>query len=169
MTRIKGYDQWKTASPYDDEPDAEELGITPSIQAILDTLHGDDGEGGYDLWLFYRSIYKYTPCGPSIGFRINGEWKYCDDLPRHTKENDVVDAVHVSSIVEGVDFGVEGYSLDGEFTPEEFWDKVDAVDREADYIWNQTHGCEDCDTPGEWGHDAINPDCKTCKGNGVVI
>lgn len=32
------------------------------------------------VWCFYRSIYKYTDCGPSIGFCINGGWYYCDDL-----------------------------------------------------------------------------------------
>lgn len=165
MTRIKGYDQWKTASPYDDEPDPpEELGITPSIQAILDHLHGGD-----DLYMFYRSIYKYTPCGPAIGFRINGEWKYCDDLPRHVGENDVVDAVSISSIVEGVDCEVPAHYCEGEFTTEYFWSQMDNVVAWADRIWDETHGCEDCGTEGELGYIAINPDCKHCGGNGVVI
>lgn len=166
MTKIKGYDQWKTASPYDDEPDPPDdpMGIAPSIQAIMDTLHGGD-----DLWLFYRSIYKYTPCGPSVGFRINGEWKYCDDLPRHVTENEIVDAVHVSSIVEGVDCGVEGANLFVPFPAEHFWELVDSVDKQAQVLWDETHGCEDCGPETEMGYIAINPDCKTCHGSGAVI
>ncbi len=165
MTRIKGYDQWKTASPYDNEPDPpEDEGITPSIQAILDHLHGGD-----DLYLFYKSIYKYTPCGPSVGFRINGEWKYCSDLPREVGENDVVDGVHVSSIVEGVDYGVEGANLFEPFPAEHFWELVDSVDRQAQVIWDDTHGCEGCGPENEMGYITINPKCKTCGGSGTVI
>lgn len=156
-----GYDQWKTASPYDDEAPCEICGIDPAdcqcpecpvcealgqfregdisclnhdpldvgsdapyrwaeilpryenfkanIRAILNHPVGHraalalmDELGADDLYSVYRSVYKYTDCGPSIGFLVrytieqdNGEsgpghvddetvvrWIYCDDLRR---------------------------------------------------------------------------------------
>lgn len=85
-----------------------------------------DHTGPYDL---YRSTYKYTDCGPSVGFQVswiecndNGEagpggtgdevksrWFYCDDLAnlgswQHMNERGfIVTALSVSSIVEGID------------------------------------------------------------------
>jgi len=83
-----------------------------------------DFEGPYDL---YRSVYKYTACGPSVGFTVQYESEpqdiedlghevtksyYCDDLRKLGTWADMrehgmlVLAIGVSSIVEGVDFEV---------------------------------------------------------------
>lgn len=45
------------------------------IRRLVRRLVGYDGVGR-----FYRSVYKATDCGPSIGFCIDGRWVYCDDL-----------------------------------------------------------------------------------------
>ena len=130
-------------------------------------------------WYCYRSIYKYTACGPAMGFRIRhvseqykeGKWFFCSDLPAYSGDRLIIDAVHVSSIVEGVDWGVEGYTLEGEFTEDEFYEVVEKVNREADEIWKMTHGCEECgpEDPYYGDHIAINPECKKCEGYGQII
>ena len=45
------------------------------------------------------------------------------------------------------------------------------VDKEAEKIWNDTHGCEDCGIVSELheGLHAINFQCKTCEGEGIII
>lgn len=83
-----------------------------------------DHEGPYDL---YRATYKYTPCGPSVGFLISDtcsdgkadtRWYYCDESRKlgTWAEMDakglLVLAVSVSSIVEGVDYGTGELVLD---------------------------------------------------------
>jgi hypothetical protein len=70
-----------------------------------------------------------------------------------------------------------------------FWAAVRAVEAEAKQIWMATHGCDGCwpkehclpegDEPCtgceccedlDWpGHRRVNPDCKTCGGEGIVI
>lgn len=77
--------------------------------------------------------------------------------------------ITIGSIVEGVDFDASPVDLQFPFTIEELDKAIQSVEDECEYIWQQTHGCEDCNTPGEWGHDAINPNCPTCRGEGIII
>ena len=97
----------------------------------------------------------------------------------------VIKALHVSSIVEGCDHGTETYTT--EWTPEDvepeelkkrFWESVTAVNNEADRIWKETHGCDDCRLHWvrEWGMELEEGDdchvwesCPTCEGDGVPI
>ena len=76
----------------------------------------------------YRSVYKYTACGPTVGFCIEyievlppdgfddyphevarSKWVYCDDLytlgtwSDMARQGQLILAISVSSIVEGVD------------------------------------------------------------------
>jgi len=43
------------------------------------------------------------------------------------------------------------------------------------HIWKDTHGCDKCWDEDEWGNERefgawpINPECKTCKGQGTII
>lgn len=99
---------------------------------------------------FSNRVYKGTDCGAWLG---------------------IVDSrtIMMGSIVEGCDFGTESHTLEWPFTKEAFWDVLEDIESEASYIWDQTHGCEDCGIEGEWGHPAINPECKTCKGQGEII
>lgn len=91
-----------------------------------------------------RNVYKYTDCGAWITF-----WDDCIDI---------------GSIVEGCDYGTDTYTLTYPFEIKEFWDALKAVEDEADSIWESTHGCEDCGLNG-----AINLECKTCEGEGVIL
>lgn len=96
-----------------------------------------------------RRIYKGTDCGAWI--KVEGI------------------VTTIGSIVEGVDFGTETHELTWPFTKDDFWTAVHKVEEEARYIWEQTHGCDDCNCEGEWGHPAINPNCTTCGGDGDII
>lgn len=131
----------------------------------------------------YRQLYKYTDCGPSLGVSVvypNGsrKWLYCDALyglgtwADMAKRGERITHLSVGSIVEGVDFDCE--TIEVPVHPlidlrKRLYGAVEAVNREADYIWSQTHGCPECKTEGEWGHPAINPKCKACKGEGVIL
>ena len=103
-----------------------------------------------DAGVFSHRVYKGTTCGAWLAIMDSR-------------------TIMVGSIVEGCDFDTDTITLEWPFTKKVFWSALDAVENEADYIWSQTHGCEDCKTEGEWGHDAINPECKTCHGQGAII
>lgn len=135
----------------------------------------------------YRSIYKYTATGPSVGFCIRyvevlppdgfddypheierERWMYCDELYRlgswadMAHRGELIVAVSVSSIVEGVDTTTDIHEVlcDPDYlmnraTPDEIdslhetlkrlFDRALAlVEAEADEIWQATHGCETC-------------------------
>lgn len=176
--------------------------------AMLDWLKGCS-EGPYDL---YRSTYKYTACGPTVGFRFEYEedeysigagdyvcvrkesdWVWCDDLRKwpdweQLEEGGIVVlGVAVGSIVEGVDQCADTIYLeedpDEPITEAMFDEAVETVDKQADEIWKETHGCGRCselanhvglygDTTEGW--DGITPchaDCDNpdCMGDGVPI
>ena len=97
-----------------------------------------------------KAVFKVTQCGAFL--KIINQY-----------------TIQLGSIVEGCDFGTETYTLVWPFSPTEFWETLDEIEGEASYIWDQTHGCDYCHVEGEWGHEAIDPLCKNCKGQGVVI
>jgi len=120
-----------------------------------------------------RTVYKYTNCGAWFSFegRLNEEWD-CKGLepqlindPLHNSGGEVT----VGSIVEGVDWGTEEYTLQFPFTLVEFNQALDDVEEEAELIWNDTHGCDDCSPFTELGYRIINPVCPTCKGEGIIM
>jgi len=89
-----------------------------------------------NAWKFYRALYKGTACGPMVGFRIDGEWVYGQDLPDKTPiEKLDLSGVRVSSIVEGSDVEIDGKIFDAPFKPDEFWKAVKAVNDEASFYW----------------------------------
>ncbi len=105
-----------------------------------------------------RNTYKYTTCGAWIH---ESDW-----------------GIALGSRVEGVAENTETYTLNYPFTIDQFQDALQSVENEAEEIWNDTHGCENChDEPhvDEWGNERefgawpINPECKTCKGEGTII
>ena len=96
----------------------------------------------------------------------------------------------LGSIVEGVDQETGVYELEVRQLDEEpkqfaerFYKALEDVEREAEFIWNQTHGCETCakhwqvdeyhgDAEFTWGLDGVTPvwkDCPDCNGYGAVI
>ena len=102
--------------------------MNASIRKLVEPLTGDN------LRMFYKTIYKATPCGPMIGFRIDGEWVYGNDLPTEVG-NAMVDGVSISSIVEGSDVEIEGQKFTNEFVTHAFWQAVVAVNHEAKFYW----------------------------------
>lgn len=97
-----------------------------------------------------KAVYKATDCGAFVTAEAG--------------------QVVVGSIVEGVDYGTENHILVYPFTLSDFWEAIEKVELEAEMIWSATHGCDDCGEEDPWtGSVAINPECKTCEGEGVVI
>ena len=116
------------------------------------------GCGEETLENLQRNVYKYTACGAWVSEGEQG--------------------VFLGSIVEGSDQCTMTHNLQYPFTIDQFQDALQAVEDEADEIWKATHGCEDChDHPqvDEWGNEnefgawPINPECKTCEGEGAII
>lgn len=107
------------------------------------------GANGTSEEALSRRVYKATDCGAWLAKTHDG--------------------VQVGSIVEGTDATTDTHDLQYPFTPAEFWTALEEVEAEASYIWNQTHGCDRCGIEGEWGDPAINPECKSCHGQGAVI
>jgi len=102
-------------------------------QAIIELLSDYDS-----LHSFYRAVYKGS-IGHSIGFRIGGEWEYGDSLPREplSEVEEPVDAISVSSIVEGSDVEIDGNVLEGDFTKEDFWELCDDVAKQVEFYWER--------------------------------
>jgi hypothetical protein len=127
----------------------------------------------------YRLAYKYTDCGPAIGFKLEGKAPiYCDSLrelgtwAEMTGRGERVEYLTVSSIVEGVDTETETVEVPCEplDTLVSRWgEAIEEVNRQAKDIWNETHGCEKCGPESECGYRVINPKCRACKGRGVIL
>lgn len=111
-----------------------------------DILNNSDFEEQFkdynSLFELYKSVYKYTDCGPSLGVHVyieqpdNGEFGpeqgssespyktfYCDDLKKLGSFKDMnrlgilILELSVSSIVEGLDQGTQTYAI--EWSPAE--------------------------------------------------
>ena len=96
-----------------------------------------------------RSIYKYTNCGAWITLKEK--------------------SLEIGSIVEGVEWGTATHYLTYPFSSDEFENVVKNVEYEAKEIWNETHGCNECPENPENGYRFIDPECKSCKGEGVIL
>ena len=162
----------------------------------LEEGEGDEGDGRMNDLLIalceefdadtvgalYRRVYKGSACGMSMGVELVGQGHlYCEDLYKVTVESlrskeARATAIMLSSIVEGVDETTSTQVIDTpEATTDDFWTAADRVEAEADDIWMQTHGCEDC--AAHWGVDfeyecgaiPVWSDCPGCGGSGTVI
>ena len=95
----------------------------------------------------YRSIYKYTECGPWLSVQLHdGTWKHCDEL--RGIENGNVRSLMVGSIIENSDAEVPGIVIDLiEYeTPEDavaaFNNAVEEVNDLACALWDEANGDE---------------------------
>jgi len=154
---------------------AEGEAMAEMIQAVLDD-HDAENFARLD-----RNLYKYTDCGASLGLELWSDEMVWSGDPRmaEIKPGDVK-GIGVGSIVEGVDAEVEHEFI----YPDRFLDGdeedlkhiflaaydalVERVEEAARDIWNQTHGCDDCGPDDGWGRP-INPECKTCHGEGTIL
>jgi len=154
---------------------AEGEAMAEMIQAVLDA---HDAENFARL---NRSLYKYTDCGASLGLELWSGEMIWSGSPRLTEiQPGDVRAIGVGSIVEGVDEVVEHDFI----YPEAFLNRdeedlnpvfvaayeavVERVEEAAREIWDRTHGCDDCGPDDGWGRP-INPECKTCHGEGTIL
>jgi len=129
---------------------------SPEMTKLLDETFGREGLSGWQ-----KSVYKGTDCGA---------WLEVID------ENEI----RMGSIVEGADECAETHTLTMPFTEQEVWNALEAIEKDCDRIWKETHGCDDCWPEGcagefefyeerPFGGWAINPNCKSCDGDGIVI
>lgn len=111
-------------------------------------------------WLAGRSLYKYTDCGPSLGFLVpgfkdRGFIHYEDKEARLENQpwwSDCI-GVQVSSIVEGSDAEVMPVTLTWPFTEEQFDNVVKDVNSEACRLWDEANGPVDADDEDEDAQD----------------
>lgn len=81
--------------------------------------------------------------------------------------------VSFGSIVEGVDAYAQVQTVAFPCEEKEVWDALQAVEDEAAWIWDETHGCPSCwggeEVEGEMGGRMVDPECPVCKGHGTII
>ena len=77
--------------------------------------------------------------------------------------------VRVGCIIEGVSAVTETHELKYPFEIDAFWETLQEVAQEAGAIWDDTHGCPSCGEENEDGNIAINSECKSCYGEGIII
>ena len=126
---------------------------------------------GFNDFSFDKLMHEWVHCGE---LHHLGTWKDLDE------KGVLVTAMMVGSIVEGVDqcaesIVVEAHQLDEE--PAEFYRRfyvaLSEVERDAEAIWNETHGCETCakhfgrDLDGELS--PVWTDCPDCEANGRFV
>ncbi len=155
----------------------------PSIQTLAIAFRSYIGPGQ-----LYRSVYKAVSCGPSVAMEVDGI-TICNDAlyglgnwaefgSKHKK----VTSISLSSIVEGVNQCTTTHKiriLVAHQVRDDFWAAVKSVNREAEKIWNDTHGCKVCaklwadnippEAAGEDGITPVHPKCPGCGGHGCVI
>lgn len=111
--------------------------------ACLEAILADNGSDP-TLTALYRSIYKYTECGPWLSVQTwDGRWFHCHQL--HKVDMYEVRRLLVGSIVEGSDAEVTADPIDlvacesPEAAVELFNRTVDWVNDEACALWNDAN------------------------------
>ena len=117
--------------------------------ACLDAILSDNGSS-MTLPALYRSIYKYTDCGPWLSVQTwDGRWFHCQDL--HKVDKTEVRYLLVGSIVEGSDAEVSADPIDllacesPEDAVKRFNSAVEWVNDEACRLWDEANDDEDMD------------------------
>lgn len=75
----------------------------------------------------------------------------------------------VGSIVEGIDAEVMPEEVSLPCTPDDLTRAVEVVEAEAQRLWDETHGCENCGEENETGYRRVDSECSSCGGTGVTI
>ncbi len=165
------------------DPDRHLYGPEPSEDDCIRNEHGMEVLAEFDCknWgEFYRRLYKGSDCGVSVGVVFAGpdQTIYCDRLYDFGPEEWPIE-VHISSIVEGVDQETETIVVD--LLPDNPMDRIyaacDEIEKQAQEIWDATHGCDKCAELIEKelgfgpldGENHVHPDCPECGGQGIVI
>lgn len=77
--------------------------------------------------------------------------------------------VAFGSIVEGIDAQVGAYTIRLPCKASDLDRMIERIEKEANDLWNDTHGCEACGGENELGYRTINPACAECDGQGTII
>ena len=145
----------------------------PHEQEVEEWVLSDALEQEVEEWVNSNALYRL------------GTWADMDS------QGVLVTALKVGSIVEGCDNGTDEHELEVKQLDEEpeqfaerFFKAVEEVNAEANFMWNDTHGCETCakhwhnegvlaHTYGSFeGCDGMTPvwkDCPDCEGSGTCI
>ena len=88
-----------------------------------------------------RNTYKFTSCGAWFEFEGKPieQWD-CKGLEPQLLDDPFYNAggkIIIGSIVEGCDYETEQYTLEFPFTLGDFWDSLDDVEIEAEYLWKK--------------------------------
>lgn len=147
-------------------PCGPSMGATITYVKVFEPDYGSDMpyEEQVTETLYCDNLYKL------------GTWAQMDD------QGILLLGLCVSSIVEGVDYETETIEVDAKQLDEEpekfaarFSAAVEKINKEADSIWNDTHGCESCakhwgiDFDAECGNIPVWTECAECGGSGTVI
>lgn len=121
----------------------EQIAEGEHVNACLAAIFADDGCDP-TLPALYRSIYKYTACGPHLSVQTwNGRWFHCQDL--HKVDKNEVRYLLVGSIVEGSDADVTADPIDlmecesPEHAVALFNQTVEWVNDEACALWEEAN------------------------------
>jgi hypothetical protein len=127
----------------------EQIAEGEHANACLDAILSDNGSD-MTLPALYRSIYKYTECGPWLSVQTwDGRWFHCENL--HKVDNRDVRYLLVGSIVEGSDADVTADPIDlvecdsPEAAVALFNRTVEWVNDEACALWREAHDEDDED------------------------
>ena len=123
----------------------KEITADPKLESLLNDTFGRDGLEGWK-----KTLYRETECGAWL--------ELVDPL-----------TIKMGSIVEGVEECAEEITLKYPFKINCVWEALDQIEKDCDRIWMETHGCEDCGDEDETGYRSVNPNCKTCEGQGISI
>lgn len=96
-----------------------------------------------------RRLYKDTNCG--ISFWTDGK------------------RVVVAGYCEGSERECPPHAFEFPFEERAFDEAVEEADNEGCEVWNDTHGCEKCNTSEIDGDKPVDPNCQACGGAGMVI
>jgi hypothetical protein len=125
----------------------EQIAEGEHANACLDAILSANGSD-MTLPALYRSIYKYTPCGPWLSVQTwDGRWFHCDKL--HKVDKNEVRYLLVGSIVENSDAEVEADPIDlvecesPEHAVALFNQTVEWVDDEACALWEEANAEEE--------------------------
>lgn len=178
MKSIPGYDQWKTASPYDEFDDT----ICACCGYKLDGDQCEIGDWSNDGFCSKDCQYDYEDgFSPSVIYPITkmftylfGEhWRFdVEQLSRAVYKGTACGAwvalgednrtLQVGSIVEGSEAEVGPEVLSWPFTKEEFWAAVERINEEACDIFDECH-CAECGCEIGWNENVYCSECEKTR------
>ena len=137
------------------------LGSDVTVADVIGGEQSAEVRAGYGSDTNYKSRYLQIRLDLEIDEPVTGTYFY------------------VMGYCEGSDAEHEVYEVPFPCTPEAIDEAIAQADKDGAATWDATHGCDDCGTEPEWElypvsptttcERPINPDCPSCKGEGIVL